>query len=175
MSITYAANSCMVKTPPLIEIQGKNYRYVKAGNLFVLAEELELNVQSGYGYPKYYYNDVPFYRNQNSTVQGIIDDFISSNPGWRTLKNTDWAYLASNFNMGILSTSWQGGTNATGINIPYCPDYSTSRVVGWWYLDQWGNHAEPYIDVDTVNQQVTSGNGFSLGDYCVLRLCKDVI
>ena len=171
MSITYAQNSCFVKTPPMIEIDGKNYTYVKAGNLLIINQEIDFEMESGKEGSKHLYNGVPFYFDQDSYVTNKINAALSNNPGWRKINSSDISVLNSSFGFGMLATTWPGGTNATGVNFPYCPDVNAGVLNFWYENDQWGNYYSAYISES--NGTISTGK-HSPTTWQLVRFVKDV-
>ena len=121
MAITYAKNSCLIKTPPVIEIGNGVYTIVKVGNYLVMAEDLHEDLGTlGVDYVIGSNNGHYYYK--AASIQSLLSQQILD--GW----NLPVAGYYANFFDDLISLaggaakiaanggdSWPG-TNETGLS-----------------------------------------------------------
>lgn len=181
MSITYAVNSCFVKTPPFIEIDDKNYSIVKIDSLYWTVQPLS-STKTGLNYTEPDQYGLLNYR-MDSVISTIVPDLPQ---GWRVPSVNDLLALFGhtidgsliNGQKSLLASGenyWFGlGTNLTGLNLqPNYVDRETAKVF-----------AQPSNNgIDTPGLFVhPDGNIFSSSNvqsgawyyYYPVRFCRDV-
>lgn len=179
MSITYAVNSCLVKTPPIVSIDGKNYPTVKIDNLYWMASPLN-SEKTGLNY------NTDSYGLKRYKISSVISSIVPDLPnGWRVPSSTDLMALFNhlkngNLNQGrfsLLSTGlpWYNlGTNETGLNL--LPDWDEAETYRNVYCQDSSDYLTPglciYTDGTTEaynNMQSYAYDAF----YLYVRFCRD--
>lgn len=185
MSISYAQNSCFVKTPPIVEILGNLYGLVTIGNIQIIDKEIIYPNDPGYN---------PYCR----VVNGIsyisyyhINDIFSSyfNDGWRMLSWSDIQTILTTLGganatnskkiMGYKNENWPG-TNETGLNLlPHGYIYTIQSFANvfnddFYYFGSLDASYDWYIKYDENNGLLQDRHN-NYGDGYPIRLCRNVV
>ena len=180
MSISYAKNVGLVKTPPQVKIGNKLYRTVQIGNLIWTAECLEEPL--GVNGRNYKVINGIYYYGQHSDASDKINQLIAGS-GFRLPTTADSLALLQNNTLASLcaTTGWDNlGTNTTTMNLPqanvpllgngdriqmygfvFCPDLRVqNHFVG--------------IELENGVMSLFEGGGWASNPGLPCRLCRDV-
>ena len=165
MAITYAKNSCLVKTPPQIEILGRLYTLLQIGNIEIMASDLTGRIGSqGDTSDCYYRSDLDkwFYYG-DSMKSNYLAPYRSA--GWRFFESSAMSAIftalggntAANAQklLGYFDETW-AGNNQTGMNLlPYGALSNRGASEGY------GTQAR-YIPNDTYGFNISLNNDGTL-------------
>ena len=170
MAITYAKNSCLIKTPPQIEILGRLYTLVQIGNIEIMASDLTGQVGSAGDNSDCYYKHNKWYYRRDS-IKSYLSSYTSQ--GWKFLDNacissiltTLGGNTAANVKkmLGYFNDNWNG-TNETGLN--FLPYGAVTNSGGDDHYGEWARYIPHsdysfimYLNADGTLYHANSGSG----------------